>query len=231
MFYKNLTKFIKLAYFVFLMKYNRSKIISSIVIVTMLNAIQIKYASAQNLSRSNPTIPSQGANMLPNNSSAISNPSSIAGSNPTIPSQGANMLPNNSSAISNPSSTMTISPNFIGSISIYSPIVNAFKSSINYTLYDAIPIAENFLGNGSLTIEALTHPERGYIVYDIVALDPNNNAYKIIVDPGNGKILSSQQISIIEVMNMSHNTEGIGKGIKNYDMMKGSSYGMNNARP
>jgi hypothetical protein len=213
MFYKNLTKFIKLAYFVFLMKYNRSKIISSIVIVTMLfattitigllNAIQIKYASAQNLSRSNPTIPSQGANMLPNNSSAISNPSS----------------------------TMTISPNFIGSISIYSPIVNAFKSSINYTLYDAIPIAENFLGNGSLTIEALTHPERGYIVYDIVALDPNNNAYKIIVDPGNGKILSSQQISIIEVMNMSHNTEGIGKGIKNYDMMKGSSYGMNNARP
>lgn len=195
------------------MKYNRSKVISSIIIVTMifattitfgpLNTIQTKSASAQTLN----------------------------GSYPIIPSQGANMMPNNSTAISNPSSMTTISPNFTGSISTFSPIINGFKSSNNYTLSDAIPIAEDYIGNGSTIIDALTHPVKGFIVYDIIAIDPNDNAFKVTVDPDNGKILSVQQISITEIVNMLHSTEGIGNGMNNYDMINGSSYGMNKAIP
>jgi hypothetical protein len=66
-------------------------------------------------------------------------------------------------------------------------------------------------------LAAFIHPDKGFVVYNIFALDSNNNVHKVIVDPGNGKILSSQQMSIMEMMMMLHG----GMGSKN--MMMGPS--------
>jgi len=200
------------------MKCNNFVIDTSIIVLTMLvtiiittgpsNSLQIKNVNAQNPPGFNTIAPSQGA--------IVSNPLPTTGSNSTIPSQGQNINPFNNNTVSSSPSTTISSSNFTGSMPLFSPLIQGFKSSINYTLYDAIPIAEGFLGNGSITIAALTHPENGFIVYDIFALDPNNNSYKVIVDPGNGKILSFQKMSLIEMMTMLHNGKDIDNGIGNF---------------
>jgi hypothetical protein len=155
----------------------------------------------------------------------INNASAQQSSNPTStsppPSNPSSQEPNTmqmKSMMSNPSSTITSAPaNFTGSISIFSPIINGFKSSIHVGLSNAISIAEKSLGNNSTTLAAFIHPDKGFVVYNIFALDSNNNVHKVIVDPGNGKILSSQQMSIMEMMMMLHG----GMGSKN--MMMGPS--------
>ena len=50
------------------------------------------------------------------------------------------------------------------------------------------------VGGGSNTsaVAAFIHPERGFLVYDVFVLDSNDNVHRIIVDPGNGKVLSNQ---------------------------------------
>ena len=35
-------------------------------------------------------------------------------------------------------------------------------------------------------------------------MDGNNNVHKVIVDPGNGKVLSNQQMSMMEMMAIMH---------------------------
>ena len=124
-------------------------------------------------------------------------------SNPST-SQGANTMSMNDMAGSIHSSAISNADNFTGSISIFQPIINEFKSSINTSLTDAISTAEQSLGNNATTLAAFIHPEREYIVYNVFALDVNNIAHKVIVDPGNGNILSSQQMSFMEMMMMLH---------------------------
>ena len=52
-------------------------------------------------------------------------------------------------------------------------------------------------------------------------LDPNNNVHRVIVDPGNGKVLSNQPMSLMERMFMMHPSMGIGSM-----MMSGGGPGM-----
>ena len=119
-------------------------------------------------------------------------------------SQGTNTMSMNDMAGGRHSSAISDADNFTGSISIFQPIINEFKSSINTSLTDAISIAEQSLGNNATTLAAFIHPEREYIVYNVFALNANNIAHKVIVDPGNGNILSSQQMSFMEMMMMLH---------------------------
>jgi hypothetical protein len=101
------------------------------------------------------------------------------------------ILPNNNnSAIAQPSSTMTPNrlqnpyfgsqnQNWTSSISIFGPILDAFKSKIHTTLNDATTNAINAVGGGtssnSSAIAAFTHPERGFLVYDVFVLDSSNS--------------------------------------------------------
>ena len=41
-------------------------------------------------------------------------------------------------------------------------------------------------------------------VYDVFVLDSSNNIHSVIVDPGNGRILSNQQMSMMDMMFMMH---------------------------
>jgi hypothetical protein len=125
--------------------------------------------------------------------------------------------------------------NWTGSISLFSPILDAFKSKVHTTLNAATTSALNAVGGGTNTsaVAAFIHPERGFLVYDVFVLDSSNNIHKVIVDPGNGRILSNQQMSLMDVMFMMHHPSmgmgsmmmGGGKGPGGMSMM-GSPRGM-----
>ena len=102
--------------------------------------------------------------------------------------------------------------NWTGSISIFSPILDAFKSKIHTTLNDATTSALNAVGGGgsnSSAVAAFIHPENGFLVYDVFVLDSSNTIHKVIVDPGNGRVLSNQPMSLMDMMFMMHPSMGM----------------------
>ena len=160
------------------------------------------------------------------------------------------MWPNSNNAMAQQSSSSTMSPNrlnsmamssglqnqnWTGSISLFSPILDAFKSKIHTTLNDATTSALNAVGGGINTssVAAFIHSERGFLVYGVFVLDSSNNIHKVVVDPGNGRILSNQLMSLMDVMFMMHHPYmgmgsmmmGGGKGPGGMSMM-GSPRGM-----
>jgi hypothetical protein len=116
--------------------------------------------------------------------------------------------------------------NWTGSISLFSPILDAFKSKIHTTLNNATTSALNAVDGGSnaSAVAAFIHPERGFLVYDVFVLDSSNNIHSVIVDPGNGRILSNQQMSMMDMMFMMHHPSmGMGSmmgGVPGMGMMK-----------
>ncbi|HYG00764.1 MAG TPA: hypothetical protein VD815_11770 [Candidatus Saccharimonadales bacterium] len=111
--------------------------------------------------------------------------------------------------------------NWTGSVSIFQPIINSFKSAIQVNINDAITAAESVVGENSTTIAAFLHPERQYIVFNVLTLDSNGTVHKVLIDPGNGNVLDDQQMSFMELMTMIH-----GKGMMDHDKMMGSGPGM-----
>jgi hypothetical protein len=123
----------------------------------------------------------------------------------------------------NPFSMSSSSQNWTGTISLFSPIIDAFKSKIHTTLNDATTSAIKAVagGSNSSAVAAFIHPEGGFLVYDVYVLDSNNNIHRVIVDPGNGKILSSQRMSVMDMMTMVHNPMGMMMGGPSMGMMGG----------
>ncbi len=112
--------------------------------------------------------------------------------------------------------------NWTGSISLFSPILDAFKSKIHTTLNDATTNAMSAVGGSNASaLAAFIHPERGFLVYNVFVLDSSNNIHKVIVDPGNGRVLSNQPMSMMEMMFMMHHPS-MGMG----GMMMGPPHGM-----
>ncbi len=157
------------------------------------------------------------------------------GSNPSSP-QGTNTMSINGMAGNSPSFAISNADNFTGSISIFQPIINGFKSSINTSLTDAISTAAQSIGNNATTLAAFIHPEKEFIVYNVFAIDSNNVAHKVIVDPGNGDILSSQQMSFMEMMMILHGGGGgmmgpQGMGMMDHGMMGPQGMGKDKSWP
>ena len=119
--------------------------------------------------------------------------------------------------------------NWTGSISLFRPILDMFKSKVHTTLNGATTNAINSVGGGARSnasaVAAFIHPENGFLVYDVLVLDSSNNIHRVIVDPGNGKVLSNQQMSMMEMMSMMHPSMGM-RGM----MMGGASMGMMGAQ-
>jgi hypothetical protein len=112
--------------------------------------------------------------------------------------------------------------NWTGSISLFSPILDVFKSKIHTTLNSAITTAVGVVGGAAgaaassnasaAAVAAFIHPENGFLVYNVFVLDPSNNIHRVIVDPGNGKVLSNQRMSMMEMMSMMHPSMSMGMG-------------------
>jgi hypothetical protein len=113
---------------------------------------------------------------------------------------------------SSPNSMKMNTMNWTSSVSLFSPMIDAIKSKIHTTLNDATTNALKAVGGGSNSsaVAAFIHPERGFLVYDVFVLDTNNTVHRVIVDPGNGKVLSNQPMSLMDMMAMMHPSMGMG---------------------
>jgi hypothetical protein len=133
--------------------------------------------------------------ILPNNNNAMAQQSSDT------------MIPNRPSSMSMSPGLQNQNQNWTGSISLFSPILDAFKSKIHTTLNNATTSALNAvggIGSNSSAVAAFIHPENGFLVYDVFVLDSSNNIHRVIVDPGNGRVLSNQRMSMTDMMLMMH---------------------------
>jgi uncharacterized membrane protein YkoI len=144
---------------------------------------------------------------------------------------------NNTGMMMKPGEMMMGGNNITSSINLMSVISEAIGSNINVSLSDAALTAESSLGNGSHAASAELGENNGYLVYNVMVIDPNMNFSKVVVDPGNGEVLFNKQLSKEEHM-MMHKmgeqgmmmspgmTMGGPGGMMKHDMGMGPSGGM-----
>jgi hypothetical protein len=89
-----------------------------------------------------------------------------------------------------------------GTIDLEQTIFEAIGSKVNTTLTQAITTAEQTTGNNSFALAAFGGPHGTYLVYTIILGTPGMEFYKVIVDPGTGQVLASQEMSHMEWMKM-----------------------------
>jgi hypothetical protein len=103
-----------------------------------------------------------------------------------------------------------------GTINLGQTIFEAIGSKVNTSLTQAITTAEQSVGNNSFALAAFGGEHGGYLVYTIILGTPGMQFHKVIVDPGNGQVLASQEISHKEWMKMQqmmmHGDGGRGSG-------------------
>ena len=92
----------------------------------------------------------------------------------------------------------------------------ALGSKFNVSLTQAISTAEQTIGNGSNAMSANGEEKDGFLVYSIVVGTPDMKFYNVIVDPGNGQVLASNEMSMMEWMMTMHSG---GYQEKDKDMM------------
>src|ERR687896_844995 len=92
--------------------------------------------------------------------------------------------------------------NITSSINLMSVISNTIGSNINVSLSDAATTAESSVGNGSHAASAELGENNGFLVYNIMVIDPSMNFSKVLVEPGNGEVLFNKQLSKEEHMMM-----------------------------
>jgi hypothetical protein len=152
-------------------------------------------------------------------SGALNTPSVQNVSAQTQTGDNSFQLANSSSMGEAVNGTSSSTINFTGSIPISQILTDALKTYIHVSLNDAITTAEDNIGNNSTTIAAFIHPEKRFVVYNIFTVDTNNDVHKVIIDPGDGSVLSSQKMTFKELMWMVHGGGSEG-------MMKGHGMGM-----
>lgn len=114
--------------------------------------------------------------------------------------------------------------NITGSIDFMSAITKAIASQIKTSLSNASSAAETSIGNNSHAVAAHVSQENGYLVYVVAIVDSNGKVHKLIIDPANGKILLSRELSGFEAMMMMH--QGMKDGGHGKSMMRtDSDYG------
>jgi hypothetical protein len=89
-----------------------------------------------------------------------------------------------------------------GTINLQQTIFEAIGSKVNTTLTQAITTAEQSVGNNSFALAAFGGPHGDYLVYTIILGTPGMEFHKVIVDPGTGQVLASQEMSHKEWMKM-----------------------------
>jgi uncharacterized membrane protein YkoI len=109
---------------------------------------------------------------------------------------------NNTGMMMKPGEMMMGGNNITSSINLMSVISEAIGSNINVSLSDAALTAESSVGNGSHAASAELGENNGYLVYNVMVIDPNTNFSKVVVDPGNGEVLFNKQLSKEEHMMM-----------------------------
>jgi hypothetical protein len=90
-----------------------------------------------------------------------------------------------------------------GTINLEQVIFHAINSRINTSLIQAMSTAERSVGNDAFAVAAFGSEEGGYFAYRIILVTPEMKFYWVKVDPGNGQILNTQEVSQME-LDMMH---------------------------
>ena len=92
------------------------------------------------------------------------------------------------------------SQNVTGSIKLRNIIGNAISSQIKISLVQAAMAAEKAVGTNSHAVAANLGQDNGFLVYTVWVADSNYNFHRIVVDAGNGRLLTLQNMSIARNM-------------------------------
>lgn len=113
-----------------------------------------------------------------------------------------------------------------GTVNIMDTTYQAIASKFNITLAQAISSAEQTAGNNSYAMSASTEEKDGYLVYSIVLGNPEMKFHKVTVDPGNGQVLQTKELSMMDWMMMMHKEKmQENKGKQNTMMEMHQGYG------
>ena len=72
---------------------------------------------------------------------------------------------------------------------------NIPKINMNTSLSQAMMTAEEAVGNNSFAIAAFGSDHSGKLVYTIILGTPGTEFYSVTVDPGNGHVLATEELS------------------------------------
>jgi len=86
--------------------------------------------------------------------------------------------------------------NLTGSVQVFPRLSQIIQSKASVSLSAAATSAEKCVGQNSHAISAHVVVVNGYLVYTIRVVDTNNNIHRVIVDAGNGKVLSTIQFPL-----------------------------------
>jgi hypothetical protein len=105
---------------------------------------------------------------------------------------------NSSQGIAN--TTTGAGPNITGSLSLQNMHAKKPGSEVHLSLATASTIAEKSVGPNSHAVSVRIGVVRGFVVYAALVSDINHGIHSVLVDAGNGKVLSSAQVSIATMM-------------------------------
>jgi hypothetical protein len=111
----------------------------------------------------------------------------------------------------------TYGPNITGSIALGPTIAKAIASQVHVNLANASMIAEKAVGANAHSAAVRIGVVHGFLVYMALVVDSSNNFHGVLVDAGNGKVLS--QLSLAALMRGGMMGPSMG-------MMMGPSMGM-----
>lgn len=94
--------------------------------------------------------------------------------------------------------TSIIERNWTGSIPTFPTIMQAFKSQIKTGMNEATTAALSAVGRNSTAISSTLQPERGFLVYVVRVVDTENQIHSVIVDAGDGKVLSNTLVPTLD---------------------------------
>jgi len=96
-----------------------------------------------------------------------------------------------------------------GTINLEQTIFEAIGSKINTSLTQAMSAVEQSVGNDSFALAAFGAEQDGYFTYSIILGTPRMKFHYFIVDPGNGQILATKEVSQkeLEKLHQEHSFE------------------------
>ena len=97
--------------------------------------------------------------------------------------------------------------NITGSVSLAHLIAKTLASEVNVTLVNATTIAEKTVGSNAHAASARLAVVHGFLVYRALVVDSNYDFHTVVVDAGNGNVLSSAPLSIANNGMMSGSTQ------------------------
>ena len=105
---------------------------------------------------------------------------------------------NSSQGIAN--TTIGAGQNITGSLSLRNMLAKTPGSEVHVSLVNASTIAEKTVGPNSHAVSVRIGVLHGFVVYIALVSDINHSIHSVLVDAGNGKVLSSTQLPIATMM-------------------------------